>query len=200
MWSCALNHELALQRQEVRVAAFSNSSPITVQTVVLGVNFTHRQRRAAIYRCLDCLRCSAAASKTSLPDAIGRHPCARNVSLQKLRDFLFGKIGTFCVGVTFRNAAAVSKGDHVEIATLGVNNTNSSVVSQTSLNDRAIPIFNPFTVLAEVCPRRAHDYVKGENQRHRSLHTFHSNIWPESATRLRSLNCLFLLQTLPKRA
>src|SRR5262245_49801272 len=169
-------------------------------TTVIGMELTHRQRRPAIYRCIDCLRSSVAAFKTSLRTTIRRHPFGAGVCLQEFRDFPFGKIGTFCVGVTFRNAAAVSKGDHVEIATLGVNNTNSSVVSQTSLNDGAIPIFNPFTVLAEVCRSRAHDYVKGENQRHRSHHTFHSNIWPESATGLRSLNCLFLLQTQPKRA
>jgi Demethylmenaquinone methyltransferase len=44
------------------------------------------------------------------------------------------------------------------------------------------------TVGAEICGCRACDYAKGENQRDRLLHTFHSNIWQESATGLLSSN------------
>src|ERR1044072_1786895 len=96
------------------------------------------------------------------------HPFGPGVCLQEIHNFLFGKIPAVCAGVAFRNAPAVSKGDHVEIATLSVNNTYRSVVPQASLNNCAISIFNPLTVFAEICKRRASDYA-GENQRNRLL-------------------------------
>src|SRR5262245_17777206 len=120
----------------------------------------------------------------SLCAGVRRHPFGSGVCLQELRNFLFGKVRAFHMRIAFRNAPAVSKGDHVEIATLRVNNTHCSVVSQASLNDCAIRIFNPLTVVAEICRRQARDYAKGENQCDRMLHTFYSNIWQESATRL----------------
>src|SRR6201993_1198560 len=58
----------------------------------------------------------------------------------------------------FRNAPAVSKSDHVQIATLGVNNAYCSVLPQSPLNDCLIPIFDPLTVFAEICQCRARDY------------------------------------------
>src|SRR5262245_23401960 len=145
--------------------------------VLLGVKLTHRQRRPTIYRCVDCLRSSVAAFKTSLRAGVDWHPFGAGVCLQEFRDFPFGKIGTVCAGVTFRNAPPVSKGDHVKIATLSINDTHLSVVPEASLNDGAICIFNPLTGVAEICPRQARECAKSENQCDRLLHTFHSNIW-----------------------
>src|SRR5205809_7082953 len=99
----------------------------------------------------------------SLRAGVGRHPFGPGVCLQELCDFLFGKVSTICAGVTFRNASAVGKGDHVEIATLSVDDTYLAVVAQASLNDRAIRIFNSLTVVAEICRRRARDDAKGKN-------------------------------------
>src|SRR5258707_15456152 len=99
-------------------------------------NVAHCQRRTAILNAVCCLCGSVAGFKTSLRTGVGRHPFGSGVCLQELRNFLFGKIGAVCAGVAFRNAPAVSKGNHVEIATLGVDNTYCSVVSQASLNDR----------------------------------------------------------------
>ena len=124
----------------------------------------------------------------SLCAGVRRHPFGTGICLQELHNFLFGKIGTVCAGVAFRNAPAISKGDHVEIPTLRVNNTYCSVVPQASLNECAIRIFNSLTVVAEICRRRACDYAQGENKRDRLRHAFHSNIWWESATVPPSLN------------
>src|SRR5881275_19891 len=107
----------------------------------------------------------------SLCAGVRRHPFGGRICLQELRNFLFGKIGTVYAGVAFRNAPTVSKGDQVEVATLSVNNT-----------DCAICIFNPLTVVAEICRRRAGDYAKGENQCDRLFHLFHSASLQKSAT------------------
>src|SRR5213078_4715696 len=120
--------------------------------------------------------------KTSLCAGVRRHPFGGGICLQELRNFLFGKICTVYAGVAFRNAPTVSKGDQVEVATLSVNNTYCSIVLQASLNDCAICIFNPLTVVAEICRRRAGDYAKGENQCDRLFHLFHSASLQKSAT------------------
>src|SRR6266545_6542106 len=127
------------------------------------VKRAHCQCRPTIENAVCCLCASVARFKMSLRAGVGRHPFGSGVCLQELRNFLFGKIGAVCAGVAFRNAPAVSKGDHVEIATLSVDDTYLSVVSQASLNDCAIRIFNPLTVVAEICRCRARDYAQGEN-------------------------------------
>jgi len=120
-----------------------------------------------------------------------RHPFGTGVCLQELRNLLFGKIFTVRTGVAFRNTPAVLKGYHVEIAILSVDDTHLSVVLQPSLNDHAVRIFNPLTVSAQICGRRARDCYEGENQCDRLFHTFDSNTWQKSATGLLSLNLEF---------
>src|SRR5215472_9773747 len=130
----------------IHLSPMAVCSTALMTMALLAVKRAHCQCRPTIYRCVDCLRCSVAAFKTSLRADVLRHPFGGGVRFKKFRDFPFGKIGALYVGIALRNAPAVSKGDHVEIATLSVDDTYRSVVPQASLDDRAIPFFNPFTV------------------------------------------------------
>ena len=147
------------------------------------MNFTHRQCRPAIHRSIDCLCRSIAGFKTSLHAAAGCRPCgARSVSFKEPCDFLFGQIGAVYMGIAFRNASVISKRHQVHISTLNVNDADRSVIAQASLSDCAIRIFNPVTVIAEVCRGRACDCANREDQGDREFHPFHSASLHKSAT------------------
>ena len=99
----------------------------------------------------------------SLRADVGRHPFGARVCLQEFRDFLLGKILTICAGVAFRNAPPVGKRHQIKIATFEINDAYGSVVPQTSLNNGAVPIFDPVTVVPEACGGRTRDYENREN-------------------------------------
>src|SRR5262249_22287500 len=104
----------------------------------------------------DCLCASIAALKAPVHAGTARQPFG-SVSLKKFCDFPLGKIGPVHVGVAFRNAPATCKRHHVEITTLNVNDAYRSIVTQTSLNNVAIRIFDPLTVVPKACRGRARD-------------------------------------------
>jgi len=131
---------------------------------------------------------------------------APEFAFRNFRNFLFGKIGAVYAGVAFRNAPLVSKRNHVEITTLGVDNTYRSrrpagVVERLChtllqcAHCRRLDLRMPSLRLRKKTRTSVIDW----------LHTFHSNIWQESATGLLSLNpefrnvCSFW-QTQPKSA
>lgn len=119
-------------------------------TPVIVTKFAHRQCWPTVHRGVDCLYTSVAGLKTSLRTTVARQPSGA-VSLQESCDFPLGKIGPVHVRIAFRNALLIGKRHQVKISPFGVNDAHRSVVPQTSLNNCAIQIFDPLTVVPEPC-------------------------------------------------
>ena len=103
------------------------------------MQFPYGQCRAASHIPVRCLGLVITPLESAFFRLVIWRPCrAAGIRLQESCDLFFGKIGTFDVGIRFRNAPALCENYPVKISILMVKDDDCSIITQVSLDYCAI--------------------------------------------------------------
>src|SRR4029077_343989 len=106
---------------------------------VFATKFSHRQCPTSARASVRRLRSVVTSFEAPFFRCVGRNPCpASGIYFQELCNLFFRQILAIHMRIAFRNAPVVGKEHEVKVITLMVEDADSSVIAQLSLNQIAI--------------------------------------------------------------